>query len=569
LTVTMTSMATPVSAQALLRNLTFENDSLVPSLALRQLSVVASDGDGGTSGAALLTVVVQGTEDPPVITLPSPPTLYLQGAGALALDPAATVSDADSVVFTTGVLAAEFTAGGDAADRLIVQPQGSAAGEIDVVGTDVSFGGVVIGTVTGPGTSSSPLLVLLNDQATVAATQALIRRLAFRNDAVPPVEGQRTVRMTLTDGTGSTSLPVSTTITVQAVNEPPVVVLPGSGVSWTEGAAPHEIAPAGTISDGDATDFDGGSLTVSVTAGQGDEVLSLRDDGLGVGQIGISGSDVLYGGVPIGTVSGGTAAPLIVVFNAASTPAVAQAVLRAVRFNTTNQVLFASTRTVQVVANDGFDASTAVTTTVSLVPVDDAPQASASMLVTVTDVPAEGTLVGNDPEGGALTWEIFTAPVAGTATLVDVATGAVRYVPAAGATGDVTFAVRAFDGTSWSTPATVTVRITDRLAGVRPQVISSPPREGYLGTPLTYQVTADLGGLAGGTDLQFQLVGVPNGSTAIVVKTSATSATVTWTASGTPQQHQQVGLLVSDPVTGISSYQPIQVLWQAPVGGPG
>jgi len=571
LTVTVTNLATPTAAQALLRNLTFENTSSVPSLALRQLSVVASDGDGGTSVAANLTVVVQGTEDPPIITLPSPPTLYLQGTGALALDPAATVSDADSVVFTTGVLAAEFTAGGNANDRLIVHPQGSAAGQINVAGTDVLFGGVVIGTVTGPGTDSSPLLVLLNDQATVAATQALLRRLAFRNDAAPPVAGPRTVRVTLTDGSGSTSLPVTTTITVQAVNAPPIVTLPGGGVTWTEGVVASDVTPGGTISDGDSATFLGGSLTMNVTDAQGGEVLSLRNDGLGAGQISLSSSTVLYGGVVIGTVTGGSGGtPLVISFtSAAATPAAAQAALQALQFLRTGQLLTATTRTVQVVANDGLNASAAVTRIVSLLPLDDPPQVSASMLVTVTDVPAEGLLSGSDPEGGALTWVIVSPPASGTLTLVNATTGAVRYVPVAGATGDITFTARASDGVTWSAAATMTVRITDRLAAVRPHVISSPPREGFLGTALTYQVTVDLGGLPGGADLAFQLVGVPVGSTATVLKTGARSATVTWTASGTPQQHQQLGLLVSDPVTGISSYQPIQVLWQAPVGGAG
>lgn len=571
LTVTVTNLATPTAAQALLRNLTFQNTSSVPSLALRQLSVVASDGDGGTSVAANLTVVVQGTEDPPIITLPSPPTLYLQGTGALALDPAATVSDADSVVFTTGVLAAEFTAGGNANDRLIVHPQGSAAGQIDVAGTDVLFGGVVIGTVTGPGTDSSPLLVLLNDQATVAATQALLRRLAFRNDAAPPVAGPRTVRVTLTDGSGSTSLPVTTTITVQAVNAPPIVTLPSGGVTWTEGVVASDVAPGGTISDGDSATFLGGSLTMNVTDAQGGEVLSLRNDGLGAGQISLSSSTVLYGGVVIGTVTGGSGGtPLVISFtSAAATPAAAQAALQALQFLRTGQLLTATMRTVQVVANDGLNASAAVTRIVSLLPLDDPPQVSASMLVTVTDVPAEGLLSGSDPEGGALTWEIVSPPASGTLTLVNATTGAVRYVPVPGATGDITFTARASDGVTWSAAATMTVRITDRLAAVRPHVISSPPREGFLGTALTYQVTVDLGGLPGGADLAFQLVGVPVGSTATVLKTGARSATVTWTASGTPQQHQQLGLLVSDPVTGISSYQPIQVLWQAPVGGAG
>jgi len=573
LTVALTSLATPTSAQALLRNLTFANASLVPSLALRQLSVVASDGDGGTSSAATLTVVVQGIADPPVLTLPSPPTLYLQGVGALAVDPAATVTDADSVVFTTGVLAAEFTAGADAADRLLIQSQGAGAGQIDQVGTDVRYGGIIIGTVTGPGTFSTPLLVVLNDQATVAATQALLRRLAFRNDAVPPLGGTRTIRVTLTDGTGSTSMPVSTSLTVQPVNAPPVVTLPGGGVTWAEGAVAVAIAPAGTISDPDSATFSGGSLTVSVTDAQGGEVLSVRDDGNGAGQIGVSGGTVSFGGVAIGTLSGGGGSggsgPLIISFNAATTPAMAQAALRAVQFARSGQLLAATTRTLAVVANDGHNASVAVTTTVALTPVDDPPVASATQLVTVTDVPAEGFLVGSDPEGGALTWELVTPPATGTLTVVNATTGAVRYVPAAGATGDVTFTARASDGTTWSAPATVTVHITDRLAAVRPLIISSPPREGYLGTAVVYQLTAELGALPLGTVLQFQVVGIPAGSTATVSATSATSATVIWTATGTPQQHQQLGVIVSDPVTGVSSYQPLQLLWQAPIGGAG
>jgi hypothetical protein len=347
------------------------------------------------------------------------------------------------------------------------------------------------------------------------------------------------------------------------------VTLPGAGPTWLEGAVAEDIAPAGTITDGDSATFPGGSLTVSVSDAQGGESLTLRDDGTAPGQIGLSGSTVLYGGVPIGTVAGGSGGPLSVGFTAAATPAAAQATLRAVRFARAGQLPAATTRTVQVVANDGQDASVAATTTVSLVPVDDAPQVVDSVLSTVSDVPAEGLLAGADPEGGAVIWEIVSPPATGSVTLVDAILGRVRYVPAAGASGAVTFTVRASDGTSWSTPATVTVRITARLAAVRPLIVSSPPREGFLGAALTYQVTAELGALPVGTVLGFQLVGVPTGSTATVTATGATSATITWTATGTPQQHQQLGLLVTDPTTGTSTYQPIQVLWQAPLGSSG
>ena len=572
LTMTLTNLATPTSAQALLTNLTYNNPSALPSVAPRQLSVVATDGNGGTSIAALLTVVIQAVQDPPIITLPSPATIYVQGVGALAVDPAATVTDADTAVFTTGVLVVDFTAGASSADRLLIQAQGSGAGQIDQVGTDVRYGGVIIGTVTGPGTDTNPLLVVLNNQATVAATQALLRRVALRNDAAPPVGRARTVRVTLTDGTGATSAPATTTIIVQTVNAPPIVTLPGGGVTWIEGLVAIDVAPAGTITDIDSVNFLNGNLTMNITDALGGEILSLRNDGNGVGQIGLSAATVSYGGVAIGTLTGGTAStPLVLSFASTNaTPAGAEAALRALQFTRSGQLLSATTRTIQVVANDGDDASVAVTTTVTLVPVDDPPQASNSMLVTVTDVPAEGILIGSDPENAALTWQIVSVPATGTLTLLNTATGAVRYDPVAGATGDITFIARVSDGTTWSSPATITIRITDRLAAVRPLIISAPAREGVLGVPLTYQVTTQLGALPSGTDLAFQLIGIPAGSTATVIKTSAISATITWTATGTPQQHQQIGLIVSDPVTGVSSYQAIQVLWQitAP-SGPG
>jgi hypothetical protein len=133
----------------------------------------------------------------------------------------------------------------------------------------------------------------------------------------------------------------------------------------------------------------------------------------------------------------------------------------------------------------------------------------------------------------------------------------------------VTFTARVSDGVTWSAATLMTIRISDRFAATRPMIVSSPAREGFLGTGIVYQVVCELGALPSTADLNFQAVGVPAGSTVVVVKNSATTATITWTATGTPQQHQQIGLIVSDPVSGVSSYQSIQILWQAPVGGAG
>jgi Cadherin-like/Bacterial Ig domain len=567
LNVQFTELATPAAAQATLRNMTFTNDSPLPSLTPRQLVVVGTDGDGGTSAPANLTVIIQGTENAPVVTLPSAPTIYLQEAGPVAFDPAATISDVDSSAFDAGVLAVDFTSGATSADRLLIHGNGSGVGQIDVVGTQVRFGGTVIGSVTGPGTASNPLLILLNSQATVAATQALLRRIAFQNDAVPPTNGVRVMRVILNDGSGATSTPVTTSITVQAVNAPPVVSLPGPVVTWIEGSAPITIAASATVTDVDSPILDGGSMVVTVTNSTGGELLSLRSDGNGAGQIGVSGSDVNYGGVVIGTLSGSAGSTLTVQLNSAATPAAVEAMLRAVQFSRSGQLPADTTRAIDVVVNDGEDPSVAASTSVNLQTVNDPPTANPVMLITVSDITAEGTLSGSDPEGSGLTWELVTAPATGSATVNS--NGRVSYAPDPNASGDVTFTARASDGVSWSAPATVTARITERNATVRPRIISAPPREGFLQTPLNYQITAELGGLPSGTNLQFQAVGVPVGATVTVTKTSATSATVVWTATGVPQQHQQIGLLVYDLVTGISTYQPIQIVWSPAGGGAG
>ncbi len=568
LTLTFTAAATPAAVQAALRNLTFDNQSPTPSLALRPLSVTVSDGVGGISTAATLTVVVQASDNAPVVTLPSPPTTWLQGSVEQMIDAGAGVTDVDNVVFDTGLLVAEFTSGVTADDRLTISSEGSGAGQIDVVGTAARYGGTIIGIVTGPGTSSSGLVVRLNSSATVAATKVLLRRLAFSNVGVPPVNGARTVRVYLTDGSGGTSLPVTTTINVQAVNVAPIVTLPTAAVAWTEHALPSLIDTAATVSDSDSASFNGGTLVVTLTTAVVGDDISIRSVGVGAGQVSVSGSSIMVSGVSVGSFAGGTGVtPLTVSFTAQGTPAVAQAILREIQFQHAGQFTAIETRTVSVTVSDGIDPSAAASSLITLTPVNDPPTTSAVTLATVVDVPVTGTLPGTDPEAGTLTWELLTLPVTGTLTLDQVNTGAVTYAPVSGQSTDVTFTFRVSDGVTWSLPATGTVRLTARLAAVRPLITSCPPREAVIGATYTYQMTAALSALPPGADLRYLVVSAPAGATVIVTRTTATTATLSWDQTGAPDTHRQVGVLVSDVTTGTAIYQAIHVFWLAVTPG--
>ncbi|MCL4207829.1 MAG: DNRLRE domain-containing protein [Pirellulaceae bacterium] len=147
-------------------------------------------------------------------------------------------------------------------------------------------------------------------------------------------------------------------------NGPPVLTLPGGAIHYGTGMPAIGIDGLATVADHDSPDFDGGTLAVSLTAaGAAGDLVEIRNQGTGAGQIGVSGNQVTFGGVSIGTFSGGThAVPLTVSLNAAATPAAVQALLRSVTFRHTAIIPVNGSRTLQVVVTDG-DGGTSATAT--------------------------------------------------------------------------------------------------------------------------------------------------------------------------------------------------------------
>ena len=84
----------------------------------------------------------------------------------------------------------------------------------------------------------------------------------------------------------------------------------GDSLSYNEGtgAVVIEQGANALVADADSANFDTGTLTISIPAGgdSAEDVLSIRNQGTGAGQIGVSGSNVTYGGVTIGTFTGGS-----------------------------------------------------------------------------------------------------------------------------------------------------------------------------------------------------------------------------------------------------------------------
>ena len=126
---------------------------------------------------------------------------------------------------------------------------------------------------------------------------------------------------TVASDTGNVIILINT-----VANDPPILMnLVGDSLNYSEGNGPVivEQGADATVIDVDSTEFDGGNLTVSTAAG-GDsleDVLAIRNQGAGSGEIGVSGNTVTYEGNTLGTVSGGSGGTaLVVTFTSNATP---------------------------------------------------------------------------------------------------------------------------------------------------------------------------------------------------------------------------------------------------------
>ena len=160
----------------------------------------------------------------PAVDANQPPTLndtgndpnFTEGGVPVLVEPAVVVVDPDSPDFDAGHLIATITANGTAADRLTIAHQGTGAGQVGVSGSNVSYGGLLVGTFTGGTDGSTPLDVTFNADATLAAVQAVTSRLAYQAVGQDPSTLARTVQVTLSDGDGGTSTPMSKTVIIVA-----------------------------------------------------------------------------------------------------------------------------------------------------------------------------------------------------------------------------------------------------------------------------------------------------------------------------------------------------------------
>lgn len=147
---------------------------------------------------------------------------------------------------------------GGAEDQLTINDEGTAAGQIGFDGTNVTFGGVLIGTVSSNGANGANLTIDLNASADKPALERLIENITYQNTSDDPTQ-DRTISFAMA---GEFASPYNMTVTVVAENDDPVIHT-NNTMTTNEAATTVLDNTLLNISDPDDADAD---ITITITS---------------------------------------------------------------------------------------------------------------------------------------------------------------------------------------------------------------------------------------------------------------------------------------------------------------
>ncbi|MCB2180939.1 MAG: tandem-95 repeat protein, partial [Desulfobulbaceae bacterium] len=372
---TLTGVDTVVAYRNALRNVTYENSETAnPFAGSRTISFQVNDG-ADNSLPATSTITVSSLNDPPTVTAGA--TLnYTEADPATVIDGTIVIGDVDSTTINGAII--RITAGFKPLEDVL-----AFSNTANITG---SWDGA--GTLTLTGTD------------TLAAYQAALRTVTYENtNSVNPATSSRTISFEVNDGTDS-SVPSTSTVNISGVNNLPTIS-GGTSVTFTEGDSAMVVDSTITLADNDNTTLAGATITIGTGYVNGEDVLAFSNTA------NITGT--------------WTAATGVLSLTGTDTIAAYQAALRTITFDNTvappaNPT--SGTRTVSFIVNDGTDNSLALTSSVDVQAIDDAPTASNMSA-------AESFTEGDGAFGltGIVVSDIDSANVTATLTLSDPAAG--------------------------------------------------------------------------------------------------------------------------------------------------
>ncbi|WP_140627733.1 immunoglobulin-like domain-containing protein [Methylibium rhizosphaerae] len=522
-TVTLSGAASLASYQTAIRAITFTNTGENPSTTPRSISVTVTDGTSSSNTAITTVNVVAVNDAPvnsvpAAQTTAEDSARVFSSANGNAI----TVADADAgsltvtVSVTSGTLSAAAFAGATVSNNGTgsITITGSAAainGALNGLAYNpvADYNGSVTLTVStsdgvaAPVVSSVPITVTpvaditgdtVSTNEDTAVTVAVLATDSFENAgrAITAVNGTAITAggpavavangsvqlnaggtltftpaanyngpasFTYTVTSGGVTETATVNVTVNAVNDAPVLDLDDNNSSGATGAnytaTFTENGSAVSIGDADVriTDVDGATLagaTITLTNAQAGDVLAA-------------------GALPAGisaTVSGNS-----VTLSGSASLAAYETAIRAITFSNTSENPGTTPRTIQVTVNDGVNGSNVATATVNVVSVNDAPVAVATPASGLEDAAFIAVnLAGTDVDGSIASVRVTALPANGTLFLAD---GVTQVVTNAALTPAQAAALRFVPAADWSGSTQLSFTVTDNQ-GLTSAAVQNP-----------------------------------------------------------------------------------------------
>lgn len=284
LIVTLNSNATPALVTTLVQALTYlDSNSTQPDTSARTVSVTVSDGAGGTSNSAAISVSVAGVNNAPTLSTTGGTPTYTENGAAVDLFSGVSISTVESsqtivqLTLTVSNLADGSSEILRADGTDITLTNGTSGTSGTTAGNTLSYSVSVTGSIAAVTLSKA------GGMSTATAT-TVVDGLSYRNSSDAPTTASRVATLTgITDsgGTGNggldtTILSIAATIGISAINDAPAITAPGS-ISVTE-----DVTTALTGISFSDVDAGSSSVTITLSVGSG-SIVAAGGGGVTVG----------------------------------------------------------------------------------------------------------------------------------------------------------------------------------------------------------------------------------------------------------------------------------------------
>jgi RHS repeat-associated protein len=315
----LSGTATPAQYEEALESIEYLNSSGTPAMGSRTISFVVRDSSNVSSSADTTTVIITAI---PVISGVDNVASFTEDGSAVTIDSSITITDAGGTNLNQATVS--ITANYSAQDLLLYN------------------------TVNGITGSYSSGVLTLSGVATLSDYEQALESVQYQNLSDSPSTATRTLSFMVRDTDNTSSAADTTTLTVSAANDAPVISGVDTVAVYSAGqSAPVVIDGSIAISDGDSTQLN--QATVTITA----NLATAEDELIYSTMHGITGS--YSSGTGMLTLSG------------TATLAQYEQALESVKYENSSGTPSTSPRTISFVVRDTSSLSSAAdTTTVTL-----------------------------------------------------------------------------------------------------------------------------------------------------------------------------------------------------------